>query len=32
MIARVDKLAPDFEASAYQGAAFKNVKLSTFMR
>ncbi len=27
-IARVGKPAPDFEASAYQGGAFKNVKLS----
>ena len=30
LIARVGKLAPDFEASAYQGGAFKNVKLSNF--
>lgn len=28
MIARVGKPAPDFEAAAYQGGAFKNVRLS----
>lgn len=30
MVARVGKPAPDFEANAYQGGAFKNVKLSDF--
>ncbi len=28
MIARVGKPAPDFEAAAYEGGAFKTVKLS----
>jgi peroxiredoxin (alkyl hydroperoxide reductase subunit C) len=28
MIAKVGKPAPDFEAAAYQGGAFKNVRLS----
>lgn len=30
MIAKVGKLAPDFEASAYLGGTFKNVRLSEF--
>jgi len=30
MMARVGKEAPDFEANAFQGGAFKNVKLSDY--
>ena len=29
-IARVGKVAPDFEASAFVGGGFKNVKLSDY--